>query len=335
MFCCFRKHTGPPLRSFQSQGGPASPPPQTVHQKPNLIAVAGAEEVKRRIRFTLGGSPHAVMCVYQHVWSSAKTPQQNRKDRGHVLSSLSKALRQIPPRLSLVEAGDLKFFLTSCPRLVGPRICPEASRPDSEGLQELIASHSLVPLNTWHAPRPHTFSQQDSTSQIDFILTKEIQAGGQAKQAQPLEDWHLGSWKTGGHIPVLAVIRPIGHWALPARAPALAFDSKAFQHAVREHTDAVQSMKEWVRRRMPASHPDECNKILLEATARFFPRRRRATPAEPDAHGMWHLVRELSATPSPDEALRDELETAQRRHKQLAKQRQKERAQKFLNFNGC
>ena len=108
------------------------------------------------IRFRLGGSPHVVMCVYQHVWSSAKTPQQNRKVRGHVLSSLSKALRQIPSRLSLVVAGDFNSSLTSCPRLVGPRICPEASTPDSEGLQELIASHSLVALNTWHAPRPHT-----------------------------------------------------------------------------------------------------------------------------------------------------------------------------------
>ena len=276
------------------------------------------------------GSPQVVMCVYQHVWSSAKTPQQNRSDRGHVLASLSKALRQIPSRLSLVVAGDFNSTLFSCLRLVGPRVCPEAGRPDSEGFQELIASHNLVALNTWHALCPHTFSQQDSTSQIDFVLTKEIQAGGPAKQAQPLEDWHLGSWKTGGHIPILATIRPIGHWQLTARAPASAYDSKALQHAVREHTDDAQNMKEWVRRCMPASHPDECNRILLEATARFFPERRHAAPTGPDAQGMWRLVRELRATPSPDQALRDELATAQHRHKQLVKQRQKERAQQFL-----
>ena len=226
------------------------------------------------------------------MWSSAKTPQQNRSDRGHVLASLSKALRQIPSRLSLVVAGDFNSTLFSC---------PEADRPDSEGFQELIASH--VALNTWHAPCPHTFSQQDSTSQIDFVLTKEIQAGGPAKQAHPLADWHLGSWKTGGHLPILATIRPIGHWQLTP----------------------------WVRRRVPTSHPDECNRILLEATARFFPKRRHTAPAEPDAQGMWRLVRELRAAPSPDQALQDELAAAQHRHKQLVKQRQKERAQQFLN----
>ena len=269
------------------------------------------------VRFMFEGSPQVVMCVYQHVWSSAKTPQQNRSDRGHVLASLSKALRQIPSRLSLVVAGDFNSTLFSSPRLVGPRVCPEAERPDSAGFQEFIASHNLVALNTWHAPCPRTFSQQDSTSQIDFILTKEIQAGGPAKQAQPLEDWHLGSWKTGGHLPIRATIRPIGHWQLNAKAPAQAYDSKALQYAVRELTEDAQSMKEWVRRRMPATHPDECNRILLEATARFFPKRRQAAPAAPDAQGMWRLVRELRATPSPDQALQDELAAAQHRHKQL------------------
>ena len=282
------------------------------------------------VRFMFEGSPQVLMCVYQHVWSSAKTPQQNRSDRSHVLASLSKALKQIPYRLSLVVAGDFNSTLLSSQRLVGPRICPEAERPDSAGFQELITSHNLVALNTWHAPRPRTFSQQDSASQIDFVLTKEIQAGGPAKQAQPIEDWHLGSWKTGGHLPVRATIRPIGHWQLNAKAPSQAYDSKALQHAVRELTEDAQSMKAWVRQRMPATHPDECNRILLEATARFFPKRRQAAPAAPDAQGMWRLVRELRATPSPDQVLQDELAAAQHRHKQLVKQRQKERAQRFL-----
>ena len=282
------------------------------------------------VRLTLEGSPHVVMCVYQHVWSSAKTPQQNRKDRSHVMASLGKALKQVPSRLSLVVAGDFNSSLSACPRLIGPRTCVESHMPDSEGFQELVSSHNLVALNTWHAPCPHTFSQQGSKSQIDFILTKESQAGGQAKWAKPLEEWRLGSWKTGGHTPILAVIKPVSHWMLPARAPALVYDPKALQHAVRENTEAAQNMKDWVRQRMPAGHPDECNRILQEASALFFPRQRRATQTAPDAQNMWRLVRELNATPSPDPALKAELETAQRRHKQIAKQRQKERAQKFL-----
>ena len=41
------------------------------------------------VRFMFEGSPQVLLCVYQHVWSSANTPQQNRSDRSYVLASLS------------------------------------------------------------------------------------------------------------------------------------------------------------------------------------------------------------------------------------------------------
>ena len=145
-------------------------------------------------RFVYEGCPFVVLCVYQHVWSSAKTPQQNRKDRGALVAALSKAVKQVPSRVSLVVAGDLNSSLSPSPRLVGPCTCATAHRHDSEGLQELVVSHKLVALNTWHASQPHTYTQQGTSSQIDFVLTMEIQAGGQSKWARPLHDWHLGSW---------------------------------------------------------------------------------------------------------------------------------------------
>ena len=226
------------------------------------------------VRFVHAGCPFVALNAYQHVWSSAKTPQQNRKDRSSFLAALSKAVRQVLSRTSLVVAGDLNATLSPYPRLVGPRACGAAPRPDSEGLPELVETHKLVALNTWHAAVPHTYTQQGSHSQIDFILTKEPQAGGQAKRAAPLHDWHLGSWKVGGHSPVLATVKPLAHWQLPSRKDASTCDVKQLRSAVREGSDRARQMRDWVRDRMPVHHPDQCNQILTEAEL-FFPKRSR------------------------------------------------------------
>ncbi|CAE7222381.1 unnamed protein product, partial [Symbiodinium pilosum] len=198
---------------------------------------------------------------------------REHRDRSSLLAALSKAVRQVPSRMSLVVAGDLNATLSPYPRLVGPRACGATQRPDSEGLQELVETHKLVALNTWHAAVPHTYTQQGSLSQIDFIFTKETQAGGQAKRAAPLHDWHLGSWKVGGHSPVLATVKPLGHWQLPSRKDTSTCDVKQLQSAVREDSDRARQMRDWVRDRMPVHRPDQCNQILTEAAELFFPKR--------------------------------------------------------------
>ena len=267
--------------------------------------------------------------AYQYVWSSSKTPQQNRKDRSSLLTSLGRAVRQVPSRTSLVVAGDMNATLSSSPRLVGPRACGAAPRPDSEGLQEFVESHKLVALNTWHAPVSHTYTQQGSHSQIDFIFTKEPQAGGQAKRAGPLHDWHLGSW-VGGHSPVLATFQPLGHWQLPTRRSPPTCDVKQLQAEVREGSDRAIQMRDWVRSRMPAQSPDQCNQILQEASERFFPIRRRSSQRPLDSRRMWQLAREIKSSSNPDPLRLAALEASQEQHRQLVRQRQKERAARFL-----
>ena len=136
--------------------------------------------------------------------TSNKTTQQNRRDRASLLSALSKAVKQVPSRTSLVVAGDFNASLQPSARLVGPMVCHAAPRPDSDGLQALVEELKLVALNTWHTSKPHTFVQGSSLSQIDFVFTKETESGSRAKLATPLHDWHLGSWKVGGHLPIAA-----------------------------------------------------------------------------------------------------------------------------------
>ncbi|CAE7172856.1 RXLR78 [Symbiodinium pilosum] len=279
------------------------------------------------VRFVHAGCPFVALNAYQHVWSSAKTPQQNRKDRSSFLASLNKAVRQVPSRTSLVVAGAT---LSPSPRLVGPRTCGAAPRPDSESLQELVETHKLVALNTWHAAIPHTHTQQGSHSQIDFVFTKEPQAGGQAKRSAPLHDWHLGSWKVGGHSPVFAAVKPLGHWQLPLRKDVSTCDVKQLQAEVREGSDRAKQMRDWVRARMPVQHPDQCNQILTAAAELFFPRRVRSSQRPLDSRRMWQLAREVKSSPNPDPARLAELEASQEQHRQQVRQRQKERAAKFL-----
>ena len=121
-----------------------------------------------------------------------------------------------PAPSTLILAGDYNSSLVTQPRLVGPAATsPSEPRPDEPELSNFLGQHRLVALNTWQPLSPHTFVQGKACTQIDFILTREISAGRQAKQASPVLDFPLGSWKKGGHRPVLASVTPVRHWNLP------------------------------------------------------------------------------------------------------------------------
>ena len=55
----------------------------------------------------MAGSRITFLAAYQHVWSSNNTQQDNKADRAAVLSSLAKAVQQVPKRDTLIVAGDL------------------------------------------------------------------------------------------------------------------------------------------------------------------------------------------------------------------------------------
>ena len=183
------------------------------------ITVRWKEHLKGRLletRFDWHGARTTVLAVYQHVWSPAKTVQANKQDRAAVLRALSRGVRRVPARDTMVIAGDFNSSVSPTPRLVGPRIlAPQEARPDEAEFTNFVRAHHLTVLNTWQVSSPHTFVQRDSRTQIDFLLTKVSSSGGSAKQAAPLANFPLGSWKTGGHLPLFARIQPIRHWHLP------------------------------------------------------------------------------------------------------------------------
>ena len=152
----------------------------TVHWK---------EHLKGRLletRFDWYGARTTVLAVYQHVWSPAKTVQANKQDRAAVLKALSRGVRRVPARDTLIVAGDFNSSVSPTPRLVGPRtLAPQEARPDEAEFTNFVRTHHLTVLNTWQVSSPHTFIQGDSRTQIDFLLTKVSSSGGLAKQAAP------------------------------------------------------------------------------------------------------------------------------------------------------
>ena len=300
------------------------------------ITVRWKEHLKGRLletRFDWHGARTTVLAVYQHVWSPAKTVQANKQDRAAVLRALSRGVRRVPARDTMVIAGDFNSSVSPTPRLVGPRtLAPQEARPDEAEFTNFVRAHHLTVLNTWQVSSPHTFVQGDSRTQIDFLLTKVSSSGGSAKQAAPLANFPLGSWKTGGHLPLFARIQPIRHWHLPGpRAKPLKHDSDALQQAVRQGLPIVTEMQKWVRDHVHRGMtPPEWDALLSKATQHFFPK--LPSPPQADsadtllARRMWRARRsgQSSTAKNPD------LAALTLQHQKAVRQAKKSKADAFL-----
>ena len=162
-----------------------------------------------------------IVSVYQHVWTTSKTAQHNREDRSKCLASLSKAVRGVPQRDTLVVLGDFNSTLNTSVGVVGTCTpgSPQHRSAEDAYFQRLVQGHGLVALNTWSSGSGLTFHTATSESQIDYILVPKSLARGESKQSKPLTDFPLGRWKKGGHYPVEAKIRPLRHWQLSSHPP--------------------------------------------------------------------------------------------------------------------
>ena len=221
--------------------------------------------------FSWHGARVHVLVAYQHVWSSQKIVHQNKEDGSKFLGSLASALRAIPARDTLLLAGDFNAQLHASQNLVGRSRTPrEDTGVKDESFQRFVESHRLIALNTWSSGRGHTYMQDDTRTQIDYIFTFSNSSRGQAKQAKPVPQLGLGGWKKGGHIPVLAGVRPVRHWNLPIESrSAPPYCASSLEAAVRAHSPPAQAMQAWVDSQLQsvALPPDSINSILIQGKA--------------------------------------------------------------------
>ena len=89
---------------------------------------------------------------------------------------------------------------------------PDHGVQDADDLLAIVQGLDLIFLNTFSQAVPaHTYQWNQQRSQIDFWLTRRLQAGGKAKLAGPMSDFHVGRWRGGPrHMPVQASL--MYHW---------------------------------------------------------------------------------------------------------------------------
>ena len=185
-----------------------------------------------------------IVAVYQHVWRSGLSVEENHKCRGLVWDSIDDILHQLPQRNTVVLLGDLNTrppqssgVGQAIPRHTGKR------EPDQPRLANLISRHSLTALNTWSWRMPHTHQHLDAKTLIDYVFVRAHLADRTARRSRPLHDAPLAEWKTSKHLPVEASLRLMQYWHHRRETHRQRFDAQALQHAVRHNTNAVRDMR--------------------------------------------------------------------------------------------
>ena len=211
---------------------------------------------------------------------------------------MSKAIRGVPQRDTLVVLGDFNSTLNTSAGVVGtctPGSPPHRSNEDAY-FQRLVQGHGLA-LNTWSSGSGLTFHTATSKSQIDYILAPKSLARGESKQSKPLTDFQLGRWEKGGHYPVEAKIRPLRHWQLSSHPPpSPPYDKHALEEAVRYNHPKAQAMKEWVADQLSlitTTDMEEVNEVLIKASERYFPRAPK--PSSPPQNAMHRATKRMWA----------------------------------------
>ncbi|CAE7630380.1 Pol, partial [Symbiodinium necroappetens] len=116
-------------------------------------------------------------------------------------------------RLGPAEAIQCKTFLKG--RVTLTRIHQQFGTEDGdEGLLELLQTHGLCLLNTWHGKHKATNVTSGSYSQIDFIAVRVQWADRVAKQSTAQPECPAGAWKTNRHFPVRASVKLVAPWHL-------------------------------------------------------------------------------------------------------------------------
>ena len=145
--------------------------------------------------------------LYQHVWRTQLSSEQNHIYRNDVWNKLGALLLSLPARNPLLVAGDYNSMLLQQQPHIGPAatVRSEGSTADKALLRlGLVREHNLCVLNSWVARPAHTFVEShQGRSQIDFVMTRLRDSRGLASTTFALlPRWCLANgWPAPGHRP--------------------------------------------------------------------------------------------------------------------------------------
>ena len=163
------------------------------------------------VRIPLAGQDTAldILNVYQYVWNMFADTSALRHKRRRLLQQLEAAARECPQRNLCLCVGDFNVQLSHHAGLVGTSTTLQEHQPqtaqDSDLLTDLLHAQQLLALNTWTGRRrqAYTYYNQQTKTQIDYILARRSQATSQMRQCRPLRDFPVAAWRTCGmHRPL-------------------------------------------------------------------------------------------------------------------------------------
>ena len=179
-----------------------------------------------------------VINVYQHVWRSKHTTAQNQASRASVYRAIGLALNASPIRNTCILGGDFNTEVRTLSPHVGKALLQKnghgGTEDGDEGLLELLQTHGLCLLNTWHGKHKATNVTSGNYSQIDFIAVRVQWADRVAKLSAAQPECPAGAWKTNRHFPVRASVKLVAPWHLIRKSrPSPCTDQQSGNAALR------------------------------------------------------------------------------------------------------
>ena len=177
----------------------------------------------------------------------------------------------------------------------------------------LLEALDLCVLNSWsNRARSATYIHSKGKSQIDFVITRRLDAHPVSRQACPLPDTGLFEWRGGGrHLP-LSVCVPTLRF-MPDRSKETqvqSFDAVRLREAVGAGSEVAEAFRHEVCCSLTDARidtPQALNEHVMPILARHFPPTSGPARVRPWQHAdlqaryphLWQLRRALGVGPPP------------------------------------
>ena len=157
-----------------------------------------------RVRLEQQKNFHLV-CVYQHAWSHQIAQETMLARRERVWDAIRQVVQGVPIRDHCYILGDMNTPCVTRAGHCGAGVLEQPNPPpDVETFMGILEALDLCVLNSWSTrSRSATYVHTKGKSQIDFVITRRLDAHPISRRACPLPDAGLFEWRGGGrHLPL-------------------------------------------------------------------------------------------------------------------------------------
>ena len=256
-----------------------------------------------------------LVCVYQHAWSHQVAQETMLARREKVWDAIRQVVQGVPVRDHCYILGDMNTPCVTRAGHCGAGVLEQPNPPpDVETFMGLLEALDLCILNSWSArSKSATYVHNKGKSQIDFVITRRLDAHPISRRACPLPDAGLFEWRGGGrHLP-LSVCVPARRFMPDRSATAqvqTSFDLVRLREAVGAGSAEAVAFSVEVSRSLVGARidtPQALNEHVMPILARHFPKTLGQARARPWQHHalqaryprLWQLRRALGVGPPP------------------------------------